>query len=193
MKEITSDNILKGILNNDSSVIQYIYDKYYRAIKSFVTKHGGSKDDAWDIFQDGIVIVYEQVKNRKLKLENTFMTYFFSICKYQWLKTLRDRNRKYYESIEGNREAEHLLVNEDAAKLDETIEKEKRIRLYNENYQKLSESCQKVLKLVSRDYSIKEIAKLLGYKSEGFAYKKRRECKERLIQLINENINKQQL
>ena len=81
MREIASDKILKGIFENDHSIIQYVYDKYFNTIKSFVFKYGGSKDDAWDVFQDGIVILYEQIKNDDLVIKSSFITYFF-IIKY---------------------------------------------------------------------------------------------------------------
>ena len=62
MKEIASEKILKGIIDNDHRVMQYIYEKYFESIKGFVIRHGGSKDDAWDVFQDGIIVIYEQIK-----------------------------------------------------------------------------------------------------------------------------------
>ena len=94
MKELTTDKILKGIFENDTKVVEYVYDKYFNAIKSYVIGNGGTKEDAWDIFQDGIIIIYEQIKNKDLEIKSSFMTYFFTICKYQWLKILRDKNKK---------------------------------------------------------------------------------------------------
>lgn len=186
MKELTTDKILKGIFENDRTVIEYVYDKYFNAIKSYVIRYEGTKEDAWDIFQDGIVIIYEQIKNKDLEIKSSFMTYFFTICKYQWLKILREKNKKYYESIENNKEVEQLNLKENAAELDETIEKENRIKIYTRNFQKLSTSCQEILKLVARGLTVNELTEELGYKSTGFTYKKRRVCKERLIKLIKE-------
>ena len=184
MKKLTSDKILKGILENDRSVIEYVYDNYFNAIKSFVLRYGGTQEDAWDTFQDGIVIIYEQAKNEDLEIANTFMTYLFTICKYQWLKTLRDKNRKYFESIENNKEVEQIYHKQNAAGLDEIIEKEKRVKLYTRNFQRLSAICQKILKMIAQGYTVNELTEELGYKSNGFTYKKRRICKERLINLI---------
>lgn len=186
MKELTTDKILKGIFENDRTVVEYVYDKYFNAIKSYVTRYKGTKEDAWDIFQDGIVIIYEQIKNKDLVIKSSFMTYFFTICKYQWLKILREKNKKYYESIENNKEVEQLNLKQNTAELDETIEKENRVKLYTRNFQKLSISCQEMLKLVARGLTVNEITEELGYKSIGFTYKKRRVCKERLIKLIKE-------
>lgn len=185
MKELTSEKILKGIFENDNTVIQYVYDKYFNTIKSFVLRYGGAEEDAWDIFQDGIVVIYEQVKNENLIVKNSFLTYFYTVCKYQWLKIIRERDSKYFESIEGSLEADRLNLNDENLKLDEAIEKEKRIKLYQRNVAKLSKECQALLKLVAKGYKTDEITTKLAYKSTGFTYKKRRLCKERLIKLIN--------
>lgn len=186
MKELTTDKILQGIFENDRKVVEYVYDKYFKAINNYVTGHGGTKEDAWDIFQDGIVIIYEQIKTKNLEIKTSFMTYFYTVCKYHWLKVVREKNKKYYESIENNKEVEQLNLKLNATELDEAIEKENRVKRYTRNYQKLSSSCQEMLKLVAKGLSVIEITEKLGYKSTGFTYKKRRICKERLIKLIKQ-------
>ncbi|MCF6342340.1 MAG: sigma-70 family RNA polymerase sigma factor [Bacteroidales bacterium] len=187
MREIASEKILQGIIDNDSKVIQYIYKKYFESIKGFVLKHSGTKEDAWDVFQDGIIVIYEQIKGDKLALKNTFHTYFFTVCKYTWLKVLRERDKKYYEQVESSKEIEQISLHDYKLEFDELIEKEKRVKLYNANFLKISIECQKLLKLVAEGCSIQEIANSFNYKSVGFAYKKRRICKERLIKLIQKN------
>lgn len=190
MNEITSERILKGIIDNDHEVMQYIYKKYFESIKDFVIRHGGTKDDAWDIFQDGIIVIYEQLKNKELKLKNTFHTYFYTICKYTWLKVLREKDKRYYQQIEVSKEYEQINLHEYHTEIDELIEKEKRVKLYNANFLKLSKECQKLLKLVASGHSVQKIAESFNYKSVGFAYKKSRICKERLTRYIKEDLDK---
>jgi len=190
MREIASERILKGIIDNDHEVMQYIYKKYFESIQGFVIRHGGTRDDAADIFQDGIIIVYEQLKNKELKLKNTFHTYFYTICKYTWLKVLRDKDKRYYQQFEVSKEYDQINQQDYHTEIDELIEKEKRIKLYDANFIKLSKECQKLLKLVALGQSVQEIAESFNYKSVGFAYKKRRICKERLIRYIEEDTEK---
>lgn len=184
LKQLTSDKILKGIFENDRNVIQYVYDNYFNSIRSFVLRNGGAEEDAWDVFQDGVVIIYEQIKTDNLIVKSSFHTYFYTVCKHQWLKTIRDKNSKYHESIDDSAEPDKQSLNEENIKLDEAIEKEKRIKLYQRNVAKLSKECQALLKLVAKGFNINEITTELDYKSTGFTYKKRRLCKERLIKLI---------
>ena len=172
-------------MENDRRIIEYVYNTYFSAIKSFVLRYGGNHDDAWDVFQDGIVIIYEQAKNNSLEINNTFMTYLFTICKYHWFNILRERDKKYFETIENNREVEQVYNNEITARLDELIEKEQRVKWYMRNYEKLSETCKKMLKMIAQGYTVNEITEEFGYRSNGFTYKKRRVCKERLMKLID--------
>jgi RNA polymerase sigma factor (sigma-70 family) len=186
VKEIASAQILEGIYRNDSRIVQYVYDKYFKTIRKFVRQFGGTEEDAWDVFQDAIIVIYEQVKDKDLKLKHTFLTYFYAICKNIWFKTLRDRDKKYYEQIEQSANLEQYTLSSYEGDLEEIIEKEKRIKLYQLNFVKLSKECQRMLKLVAKGFTVEEITNEFNYKSTGFTYKKRRICKERLIRLIKE-------
>jgi RNA polymerase sigma factor (sigma-70 family) len=189
LKEITSENILRGIKKNDREVIQYVYREYFNSVRKFVLKHRGTNEDALDLFQDGIVIIYEQLRTRNLVINSSFYTYFYSVCKYQWLKVLREKDNKYFESIDNNLEFERFYSLEISRELDELIEKESRIKIYQRQFKKLSEECQKLLKLVANGHKPEEIKGYMNYKSIGYTYKRRRVCKERLINLIRNDID----
>ena len=187
MAKFSTERILAGIVENDRIVIQYVYDKYFLSIKSYVVKHGGDENDAWDVFQDSLMVVYEQAQSGDLILKNTFITYFYSVCKYKWLKNLRDSSPNQHEEFEYKTETELYGYNKYVVQLDEALEQEERVRLYQENFLKLSKECQKLFKLLAQGLTTNEITEELNYKSTGFTYKKRRLCKEQLLKRIKEN------
>lgn len=193
MKSISSGEILEGIKSNDRSVIQYVYNKYFSTISSYIKNNGGSEEDAWDIFQEGLIIVYEQSKNGNLELRNTFITYFFTICKYRWLKTLRDKGIKNFDYYGNVKELELIGFDKYDNQFEEVAEKERRLTLYHRNFEKISKECQNLIKLLAKGFSTDEITKKLKYKSIGFTYKKRRICKNMLIKRIKEDLNRQQI
>ena len=100
---------------------------------------------------------------------------------------MRNRDKKYYEQIENSNKLEQIHLQDYKIELDEIIEKEKRTKLYQLSFQKMSKECQALLELVADGYTIQEITTELQYKSTGFTYKKRRICKERIIKMIKEN------
>ena len=191
MAKFSTEKILAGIVENDRIVIQYVYDKYFVSIKYYVIKHGGTDNDAWDVFQDSLMVVYEQAQSGNLVLQNKFITYFYSICKYRWLKLLRDRSPNQHEEFEYKNEVEVLGYNNYVAQIDEAIEQEERERIYQENFLKLSKECQKLFKLLAKGLTTSEITKKLNYKSTGFTYKKRKLCKEQLLKRIKESNDNQ--
>lgn len=71
--------------------------------------------------------------------------------------------------------------------IQEIMEEEERFRLYRAKFRKLSESCRKVMSLYFQKVPMEEIAKLMGFSSEGYAKKRKYQCKEKLIGLIRED------
>jgi len=71
--------------------LTYIYNNYFQNIRSLVTRNSGSTTDAEDIFQEGVVILYENILLGKYKGRSSIMTYLYVICKNTWLKEIQKR------------------------------------------------------------------------------------------------------
>jgi hypothetical protein len=54
--------LLKGLAENDKKSIETIYRLNYTMIQTFVLNNSGSVDDARDIFQEAMVVLYEKSK-----------------------------------------------------------------------------------------------------------------------------------
>ena len=180
VNKYTSDEILNGILNNDQLIVKHVYDLYFFPVSNYIVKNGGTHEDAWDVFQDSIMVIYEQVKAGNLKLSSSFFTYLYSICKYRWLKIVRDNKSEsldYLGSISPYLAIDYFNIED---QLIEAFENEKRSKIYWNSLKKLSKECQKLLKYVFEGLSVDDIKFNMAYKSVQFVYKKRRICKESL-------------
>ena len=62
----SDEQILKGILRHDNLILQHIYKQYYYNINYFIRKNQGSDDDASDIFQEAVIIIYRKIKENDL-------------------------------------------------------------------------------------------------------------------------------
>jgi len=180
MKHYSNNKIINGILQNDNLVLQYIYNKYYSGINLHILKNNGTKEDADDIFQEGIIIIYRKIKNNQFPLKCSFGTYLYSVCKLLWLKQLRKEKTKF---LIKERLPIYLKRNINQNLID-AIEKKERYSLYQKYFLKLGKDCQKTLQLFLDEVSIKNIAKIMGYKNENYAKKKKYKCKENLINNI---------
>ena len=180
----SDEQILKGILRHDNLILQYIYKQYYYNINYFIRKNQGSEDDASDIFQEAIIIIYRKIKENDLIFEkSSFKSYLFSVCRFLWLKQLEKRR------IEKEKLNDSLPYQEDLYddNLNELVEKNERYGLYQKHFSTLSTDCQKLLQLFFEKVPLREIAKVMGYKSDKYAKKRKYKCKELLISRIKQD------
>jgi len=180
----SDEQILKGILRHDNIILQYIYKQYYYSINYFIRKNQGDEDDANDIFQEAIIIIYRKIKENDLIFEKgSFKGYLFSVCRFLWLKQLENRR------IEKEKLNESLPYHEDLYddNLSELVKKNEKYGLYQRHFGELSTDCQKLLQLFFEKVSLKDIATVMGYKSEKYAKKRKFKCKELLVNRIKQD------
>ncbi|NQU53625.1 MAG: sigma-70 family RNA polymerase sigma factor [Bacteroidetes bacterium] len=180
----SDEQILKGILRHDNLILQYVYKQYYYKINYFIKKNQGSEDDASDVFQEAIIVIYRKLKENDLIFEkSSFAGYLFSVCRFLWLKQLEKRR------IEKEKLNELLPFQEDLYddSLNELVEKNERYGLYQKHFATLSTDCQKLMQLFFEKVPLKEIAKVMGYKGEKYAKTRKYKCKELLIRRIKQD------
>jgi len=189
VNEYTTQEILKGILENNSKIVQYIYDSYFHSIKKFIEKFGGGNDDALDVFQEGIIVIYEQLLNGEIRPINNFRTYFFSICKFKWFNMIRDGKFDEFTTIEMEEILPALEYQHNLGNLNEKLEKERRVRVYFNGFMELSSSCRMMIRYIAHGWSIEDIANEMNF-SVAYTYRKRQLCLNKLIEIVEHKLNK---
>ena len=96
MRSIDNKIIVEGIRKQDKKILKDIYFIYFPDIKKYILDNTGSIQDAKDIFQEAIIIVYRKAKERNLIIPSSFKLYIFAVCRYIWIKQLS----KQKENIE---------------------------------------------------------------------------------------------
>ncbi len=184
MTDYTNLELLNGILRNDTIVLQYIYKNFYSKINFFIKKNNGDDDDANDIFQEAIIIIYRKLKANELVLDCTFETYLYSICRFLWLKQLEKRKLEK-ENIKDNHEFNDEIYDDSLERVSDLNE---RYRLYQKHFANLGKDCQKILQLYFDKVPLKTIAQMMGFKSEKYAKKRKFSCKEYLIKSVKQDL-----
>src|SRR3546814_6045182 len=59
---------IDGLLKNDDKIIAAIYRNFAGKINHWICANSGTSDDAADIFQESIISIYRQAKDKKLML-----------------------------------------------------------------------------------------------------------------------------
>ncbi len=176
MENNRENQVLKGIINHDSTVINHLYESCFPQVEKMIINFGGDHGIAKDIFQDAMLILYRQVSEGKIQLRCKVSTYLYAISKNLWIQEYKARkylqNSSFYPVDEVN---EPDSENELELKLRE---------IFDKHFSKLSEDCQKILNMVFSGKKTSEIKKALRYKSKHHTMDRKYRCKASLIKRI---------
>jgi RNA polymerase sigma factor (sigma-70 family) len=175
-KKISDKSIIEGILTQDDKTLNWLYDNYFQAVKNHVIKNSGNHEDASDVFQDSIIVLYSQITNKTLNLTSDIKGYFFGIARNIWSSHLRKK-----------RETEEI----DVDFIDDSDENDYSDpffeRIVSRSFQKLKPDMQTVLNLYSDGHTYEEIAVRMNLKNETYARRKKYLGKEALLELVHED------
>ncbi|MBN1338040.1 MAG: sigma-70 family RNA polymerase sigma factor [Bacteroidales bacterium] len=175
---VTGDEkTLNGIVQSDNAVIVLIYRNIFPSVRKLVLENSGALEDAEDIFQDALVIVYRKLRMEGLVLKCSFKTYFYAICKNLWLQKLQ-RKKVAYESVVPQEKDLELPFGED-----ELREMEK-YNILQKHLLGLSSDCRDILEMFYNKVPLTEIARKLGLSSADYAKFRKYQCKEMLKRKI---------
>ena len=183
MRSIDNKIIVEGIRNQDQQILKNVYIIYFPTIKRYVLDNKGSVQDAKDVFQEGIIIIYRKIKAGNLILSSSFKSYIYSVCRFIWIKQL-SKNRENAEKLENYIEYEDVPdVSPDE------YEKNEQYKLYQKHFKRLEKDCQKLLQLFLKKVTLKDIAEALGVGSQQYIKRKKYKCKEQLVRYIKSDPN----
>ncbi|MBN1597938.1 MAG: sigma-70 family RNA polymerase sigma factor [Bacteroidales bacterium] len=177
-KKYSDQELLEGIGRNDIKILNHIYDISYRPIRYLVISNNGKEQDAEDVFQEALVVVFIKIREENFQLSSSLTTYLYSVARIIWIRELNNRKVRA-EFIEG----EQLVLNTTDSDI-ELLEESERYKLYREKFEELSEDCKKVLKMFLINIPIKDITAIMGYSSDQHTKNRRFRCKKTLINNI---------
>lgn len=172
---LSSDSaLIREIQQGDKKALEYLYQKYWPMIAHFVRLNQGQPKEAEDLFQDGIIILYEKLLNKDFFLRYSLKTYLYAICRNQWLKKLR--SKKNFKIIDLDDTLENIpeLTVEDEEDLPDDKEMYQAI-------QNLKDPCYTlIIGYYYQKMSLEQLAKVLHYSSANVAKQRKFHCLERL-------------
>lgn len=170
---------LHAFLNNDFVALAKIYNQCSQLAHSIVTKNSGSAEDAEDLLQEVMKIMYEKARDgNNFPSDDEFYAVFKGICWNQWLKKLKKRGKRVTFPPEGV-----LDVNLDDT-WEEIIRENKKTSLYEKHFNLLGERCQNLLKFSFEKVPMKEIALHMKFASKDVAKKEVSKCRRKLDKRI---------
>ncbi|MFN5334724.1 MAG: RNA polymerase sigma factor, partial [Bacteroidota bacterium] len=177
--EIDELELINGLGRNDRKSIELLYEMNYPAIQSFILNNNGSIDDARDIFQESVIVLYEKVAAGNFQLQSKIKTFLYAVARRIWLKKLQQMQR-FGNIVE---DAEDLIpVEED---IEEQERKNEAFNQMDKALSHLGEPCKSLLEaFYIQKRPMHEIAEIFGYTNADNAKNQKYKCLIRLKKLF---------
>jgi RNA polymerase sigma factor (sigma-70 family) len=180
--EITEQKLLEGLAVNDRKAIETIYKQHYNMVQALILSNSGYPDDARDIFQEAMIVLFEKVKSGSFELNCQLKTYLYSVCRRLWLKRLSQLQRNSVE-VEG------LM---DTVPVEDEIERHEQrnldFQIMEQSMNSLGEPCRSLLKAYYLEMkNMVEIAADFGYTNADNAKNQKYKCLMRLKKIFSQN------
>jgi RNA polymerase sigma factor (sigma-70 family) len=94
-----TSNLRHNLLTNREQALTQLYRQAFPVVRRYISRHGGSAQDAQDVFQDALVIFYEQAVGETLVLSASASTYLVGITRNLWHHEQRRRARLPHEAL----------------------------------------------------------------------------------------------
>ena len=175
-------DLIQRIKANDRTVLGELFQKYQRMISGYILKNGGDQNDAEDIIQETVIVLWQKVNSDSLHLTVKLGTYLQAIAKNKWMAELRKRRKISAQDISEN------LSDGNPSSLDDLVNEE-RIEYVRKALDMLQPICRKLLLLYYfEEKSMNQIAKILELANADVAKSKKYQCKKNLEAILKEDI-----
>ena len=176
METYNDQYIIDGIRNRNDTAFKYLQVKFQDSIRLMVIEMGGSREDAQDVFSEGLIALIRLVDQDDFKLTCKLGTLIYALCNKKWKQIL---------------EKQVAVRNYHVRKLDaspdkdfsEDVDQQLYQEIFWESFSQLDKVCQDILDGYLKETSPKDIAVNLGF-SYGYVRKRKSMCHSFLMKTI---------
>lgn len=183
MKDSTLEQellLLKGLARNDKKSVEAIYSQNYNLVQALVLNNSGTVDDAKDLFQEAMMVLYEKARSGNFELNCQIRTYLYSIARRLWLKKLNQGNRQVADFDDTN---ETMILVDDDMEVHE--QKNAAFEMMHSAINSLGEPCKSLLDMFYfKQKNMQEIAESFGYTNAENAKTQKYKCLMRLKKIF---------
>ncbi len=175
----TDREVVLGILNNSEEALNKLYIGYYPMVLQFILNNSGDEDDAKDVYQEAIIVLYDKIKGGSFELSSKLKTYLYSVSRRIWLKKLAQQSKK----------TNNIADFEDVLAVDEDFEiheqKDQQFDQMKKALESLGEPCKTIIQdFYIHNLSMQDICEKFGYTNTDNAKTQKYKCLQRLKKLF---------
>jgi RNA polymerase sigma factor (sigma-70 family) len=173
------DEILSALKRGDDKALNSLYRTYYPMVLHFIASNNGTEQEAKDIYQESVIVLYENLQLPNFELTCKIKTYIYSVCRRLWLKKLAEKSR-YVGKID-DFESFIPFVKEDA----DIEEKDIQFKVMKQALEKLGEPCRTILEdFFIHNFTMQQITEKMGYTNTDNAKNQKYKCLMRLKKIF---------
>jgi RNA polymerase sigma factor (sigma-70 family) len=173
--------ILDGIRRGDEKALAELYRDQRKPIFSLVLKNQGGPDDAEDVLQEALVILWERVRTGRHTYDARLGTFMYATARNIWLRRLA-RARREVSDPDATGEA----TSGDPDALEEMMEEEE-TGFVKQGLEQIGTQCKELLLMYYwEELSMAEIALRMGLANADTAKAKKYQCKKALEAVLRE-------
>ena len=171
--------LLQGLAKDDKKAVETIYRNNYNTIQALIINNNGSADDAKDVFQEAMIVLYQKVRSGSFELNCQIKTYLYSVCRRLWLKRLLQQN-KFLSSNEHHEEI--VIIDDD---IEDHEKRDIEFTMMEKAMNSLGEPCKSLLEaFYLQKRQMQDIASSFGYTNADNAKNQKYKCLMRLKKLF---------
>jgi RNA polymerase sigma factor (sigma-70 family) len=172
----SDQELILALGEGNKKALEFIYSTYWPMVANFVRTNQGSQQEAEDLYQEGVITLYEQVKNGAFQGNSSLKTYLYAICRNKWLNKLKSKihitDVQEFVSDMPDETSQDTQLLPDEAEIKKAIDQ-------------LGEPCRSILTgFYFHTYNLQQLAEKMGYASDNVAKQQKFRCMERLKKLF---------
>jgi RNA polymerase sigma factor (sigma-70 family) len=175
----TDAKVLDLIRKGDEEALVILYESNRRPVSEYVSRNRGTVDDAEDMLQEALVVLWERVRSGRFEYKARLSTFIYATVKNLWFQRLRKQGREQT----GNLDPDHHP--DFTPSVLESLIATERAEMVRDALQRIGEQCRKLLLLFYwEELPMEEIAVQLGFANADTAKAKKYQCKKELERIL---------
>jgi len=161
-----------------------LFNRFSYFVREGMTKHALSEDESFNAYSDTILAALENIRNTHFEARASLKTYLFQIFHNKCVDLLRKRTTNKNSVHRPETISDRLMHISDSARsvVQKLIDQADWSRL-REKLNEMEEKCRQLLMFWGENYTDKEIASFLQYKTADVVKTTRLRCLDRLRKL----------
>ncbi|MBL7811651.1 MAG: sigma-70 family RNA polymerase sigma factor [Bacteroidetes bacterium] len=168
-------NLIDRLRNGEQEALVELYKSNFAMVKSYVLRNNGALEDAEDLLQESLVVLWQNVRKAEFELTSRISTYLMAVCKNLWLKQLSKNGRMMGEE----------LIQPQAHSVNPDHGQNMDLKKIGDALDEMGETCRTLLVMFYFDgYDMDTIAKTLNFNNADTAKAKKYQCFKKLEEIV---------